>query len=55
MKYTVYVTAQIDKAVQVDASDKLSAFELAEEKVCRMLRSVPDVTAVDAYDAVEEE
>lgn len=55
MKYTVYVTAAIDKVVEVEASDREAAFELGEDKVCQMLRGIKDVTSVEAYDAYEEE
>lgn len=54
MKYMVYVTATIDKVVEVDASDRENAFELGEEKVCRLLAGTKDVTSVEAYDAEEE-
>ena len=55
MKYTVYVTATIDKVIEVEASDKAAAFDLGEDKVCTMLRGIKDLTSVEAYDAYEEE
>ena len=55
MKYTVFVTATIDKEVFVDASDGQAAMELAEDKVCKMLRGIPDITSVEAYEFSEEE
>lgn len=55
MLYTVYVSATIDKTVEVEADDPVYAMSIAEDKVCSMLRGTPDVTAVEAYEYTERD